>query len=80
MIADFEKRTVKFKFSKLSAIKLVVEKVKPIERDKLRLMVAFLKRKYGLLADQPEVTPSTNLKRSSSTKELNEGKKISNKQ
>jgi len=52
------RKTLKSNVSKLSAIKLVVEKVKPIEWDKLRLMVAFLKRKYGLLAVL--VTYSTN--------------------
>jgi hypothetical protein len=51
------------------------EKVKPIEWDKLRLIVAFLKRKYGLLADQ--VTLSTNLKRSSTTQEINKENKKS---
>ncbi len=52
------RKTLKSNVLKLSAIKLVVEKVKPIELDKLRLMVAFLKRKYGLLAVL--VTYSTN--------------------
>jgi len=62
---------IKSNVSKLKPIKTEVDRVKLISYDKLKILVACLKRKYGLMPDGETLSLPTTLKRSATEQALN---------